>query len=157
MILFPRVWELIEGFKLQCGRRGWKVCQNEDLVDVGGEYHHLIWARHIYPDTFRKVVMNPHASVREGAYYRTVRVSYAAWISPESIAEKILDAFLEGPDLPRKVAIYDISPVYTGDRVCLRMNRTNSIVFREFERFLNEEYSISFRPIYELLQPSQNI
>ncbi len=49
--------------------------------------------------------MDPYVSIKEELSYRTVNVSYLAWISPKSIAEKILDDFLEGPDLSKKVAI----------------------------------------------------
>jgi len=146
-MFFPKVWDLIEGFKIHCDRKGWKLCGNEDIVDTGREYHYFVWTRHIYPSTFKKVVMNPYFPVREGTSYKMVNVSFIAWISPVSISEKVLEIFLETPGLSRKAAIYDTSPLYKGEPMCLRMNETNSIVFQEFERFLTEKYRITFKSL----------
>jgi len=157
MAIFPKVWELIETFKAQCSRKGWKVPENEDVVDVRGECHHLIWTQHIYPNTFGKVAKKSCVAIREGISYRMVNVSYTAWISPEAIAEKIPHVLLEDPDLSSKVAVYDVSPVYKGELVCLKMNRTGSIVFKEFEKFLAEEYSICFKPIHETFRSPRTV
>lgn len=157
MTTFPSVWEFIERFKLKCHKKGWEVFENEDLVDVDGECHRFIWVRHVSPNTFKKVVTNPSVLVKKGASFRTVNVSYVAWISPESIAERILDSLLDAPGLLRKVAVYDVSPVYRGEPVCLKINNTESIVFQEFERFLDKEHMIRVEPIYEVLPSSKNI
>ena len=35
-------------------------------------------------------------------------------------------------------AIYDLSKIYKGEKICVKMNKTESQVFKEFEKFLQE-------------------
>jgi len=145
---FPNVWDIVEKFKRRCKNKGWEICEYEDLVNAGGEYHHLIWTRHVYPSTFKRVAMNPYQSVREGDSYKRVNIAYLAWISQESVSEGTLEILLKNQSLLRKIALYDISPIYKGQPTCLKVNETESPVFQEFERFL-KRYRISFRPMYK--------
>lgn len=158
MMFFPRVWELIERFKVQCDRKGWKICGSEDVINVREAYHYFIWTRQTHPSTFRRVIgSNTRIPIREGTSYRLVSPSYTAWISSEAIAKEALEVFPETPGLSRRVAIYDISPVYKGKFVCLRMNKTDSAVFQEFEKFLSEEFKIEFKSIPKRYLEAQNI
>jgi len=151
MLTFPRIWDIVERFKPECNGKGWKVYENEDLISVGNEYHYFVWTRHLHPSTFQKVIMKTLIPLREGTFHKRVNISYMAWITSESVSKEILRAFLKYPKLSRRVAIYDISPIYKGESICFKINKTESIVFQEFERFLNKKYGIVFKHIYEIL------
>lgn len=58
---------------------------------------------------------------------------------------------MENPELSKRTAIYDLSWVYEGKLICLKLNETDSIVFREFERFLEERWGVELIPAYKLL------
>jgi len=150
MVIVPKVWELIEHFKNRCRLRGWKACEHEDLVEAQGEYHNFLWMHRVHPSTFKNVVMNPCCSIREGITYRTVRASYMAWVLHDSPPESVGQAIIEEPNLSKRVAIYDLSQAYAGRPLCLKINETDSVVFQEFEKFLNIEYELELRPIYRL-------
>ncbi len=147
--IFPKMWELIDKFKECCRLKGWSTFDNEDLIKAENEYHRLIWVNHLHINTFKRVVLNHlwnlHA-IREGVSYRTVRLSYMAWILPETPSESILQTFEESQTLSRKVALYDLSRAYEAHYTCMRKNETESAVLREFEQFLNTEYGIGLEP-----------
>jgi len=149
-MFFPNVWDLVEMFKTERCRKIWKIFEDEDLVNTGTEYHYFVWSRHIRPSTFRRVNKNLRFPIRDGASYRMVDVSYVAWITPEPVSERVTETLDEIPDLSRKIAMYDVSPMYMGRPVCLRINETNSVVFQEFERFLVEKYGVDFKPLHRL-------
>ncbi len=56
----------------------------------------------------------------------------------------------ENPELSKRTAIYDLSRAYSGKPLCLKLNETDSIVFREFERFLKEMWGVELIPAYNL-------
>ncbi|MBS7634760.1 hypothetical protein KEJ34_04600 [Candidatus Bathyarchaeota archaeon] len=87
-------------------------------------------------ETFRKVVAKTHLHVRDGNSYRIADVPYVALISQTAIPKSIINFLLSNPSLLQKVALYDMSPLYEGKRFCLRINETDSSVFRKFEDFL---------------------
>ena len=64
---------------------------------------------------------------------------------------------MKSPNLLRRVAIYDLSHVYKGEKFCLKINETESPVFKEFERFLSEKYKIEFKPIKETISSLTSI
>ncbi len=150
MAIVPKVWELIEHFKNRCRLRGWKACEHEDLIEARGEYHNFLWMHRVHFSTFKNVVMNPQCSIREGITYRTVRASYMAWVLHNSPPQIVGKTIIEEPNLSKRVAIYDLSQAYRGRPLCLKINETDSVVFQEFERFLNTEYRIELRPTYRL-------
>lgn len=149
MAVFPRVWELIERFKDWCRSRGWRTREREDLVEAGGKYHNFLWAQSVNPSTFKTIVSSPlRCALQEGVSYRVVDISYVAWVLPDTLPEDASRLVTEKSDLSRRVAIYDLSRTYAGEPVCLRLNETDSVVFQEFERFLNREYRVKVRPIH---------
>jgi len=150
MTAFPKVWEIIDRFKSLCKSRGWRVCEYEDLVEAEGEYHSFVWAQKVYINTFRRVVANSQCSIREGISCRTVNVSYMAWVLQESPPESAIRMVAEEPRLSKRIATYDLSEAYAGRPLCLKQNETKSVVFQEFEKFLNMEYDIKIQPIYKL-------
>jgi len=116
MITFPRIWEIIEGFKFRCSRKGWRVNRYNDLIDANGKYHYIVWIRRIYPKTFNRVTMNFSIPVRSGLSYRRIPLSYIAWVSHETVDKNLLRNIMKSPNLLRRVAIYDLSHVYKGEK-----------------------------------------
>ena len=78
---FPRVWEILERFKTQCGRKGWKIYRDEDLVWTGREHHHFVWTQHFHPSTFQRVTTNPQCPIRQETSYRMVEDKRARTLS----------------------------------------------------------------------------
>lgn len=147
----PKVWDLINQFKRRCRQVGWWVSEYEDIVNANGEYHVFFWVRKVHPKTFKSVIAKHCAPIREGISYRIVNVSYMAWIFQEPMPENLMFIIVEDSHTLRSTALYDLSGVYAGKPVCLRVNETQSIVFREFEKFLETEYGLNF---VERLPPS---
>lgn len=128
--------------------------EHEDIVEVVDQYHLFIWAWRVNPCTFEKIVSGPlTCGVREGVSYRVVHVSYLAWTLPQSPPENATRLVMERDDLSKKIAVYDLSQAYAGEPICLKLNETNSIVFEEFEKFLNIEYGLELRPKLPPLPP----
>ena len=140
---FPRVWELIDQFKRKCKLRGWWVSEYEDIIQANGEYHNFLWARKVYPKTFKSVITNSYCPIREGLSYRIINVSYTAWLFPEPPLESLILFIARNPRLLKSIALYDLSKAYMGRDLCLKLNETNSVVFREFESFLEREYGLN--------------
>ncbi|MEM1606534.1 MAG: hypothetical protein QXW55_00225 [Candidatus Bathyarchaeia archaeon] len=67
-----------------------------------------------------------------------------AWVFQEPLPENLVPIVVEDPRILRSTAIYDLSEVYVGKPICLRLNETESVVFREFEEFLKTEYGLNF-------------
>jgi len=79
-----------------------------------------------------------------------VDVSYTAWLFPQSPPDKLKQIFEENPELSRRTAIYDLSLVYAGEPLCLKLNETDSKVFNAFEKFLEEELEVEVKPVHKL-------
>lgn len=146
----PKVWELLKRFKDRCQSRGWKTAKHEDWVKVGNEYHNLLWIQTIRPSTFKRVATRHRCAVREGTSYRVVDVSYTAWLLPQAPPTKLMQMVTEDPKLSKRTAIYDLSWVYEGKPICLKLNETDSIVFQELERFLENKWGVELKPAYKL-------
>jgi len=144
-INIPKVWQILSRFKDFCQSKGWKTSRNEDWVMADNEYHNFLWVRKIYPSTFRKVAMNHKCAIREGVSYQVVKTAYTAWLFPEKPPKILMKTVVDDEELLKGTAIYDLSSVYAGKRVCWKLNRTDSEVFREFERFLQENCGIDIK------------
>jgi hypothetical protein len=152
MITIPRVWELIGHFKDECHLKGWKTSENEDWIKVDDEYHNFLWARNIHPSTFKKIVTACKCAIKQGISYRVVKVAYTAWLFPETPSTTLLQTVANNPELTKKIAIYDLSNLYTGEPVCLKLNETRSKVFYEFENFLQKKWGVKLKPVFSLLK-----
>lgn len=140
----PIVWDLIKQFKRRCKLRGWWASPYEDVIYAGGEYHNFLCAKRVYPKTFKIISLNNLYPVRENdTMYRLVNVSYTAWILQEKPPEDIFRILDEDQGMRSHIAVYDLSEAYFEKPICIKLNETSSIVFREFERFLREEYRLS--------------
>lgn len=146
MAVFPKTWELIERFKDHCQSRGWKTSNREDLVKAGNEYHNFLWIQTIHPSTFEKVALNRRSAIRDGSSYRVVDVSYMAWVCSKSPPETLMQKIAKNPKILKGSAIYDLSQAYSGEPVCLKLNETDSEVFQEFEKFLEEDLGVKLKP-----------
>jgi len=142
----PKVWELLKHFKGECESKGWKTSEYGDWVKKGNQYHSFLWTRTVHPATFEKVATSRRCAIRKGVSYQVVDVSYTAWVFPEAPPEKVRQIVMENPELSRRVAIYDLSWAYAGKPVCLKLNETDSKVFREFERFLEKKCGVKIQP-----------
>jgi len=142
----PKVWELLKYFKGQCQSKGWKTSDYGDWVKKGNEYHNFLWTRTVHPSTFEKVAMSRRCAIREGVSYQVVEVSYTAWVFPEAPPEKLRQIVTENPELSKRIAIYDLSWAYAGKPVCLKLNETDSTVFKEFEKFLEQRCGVKIQP-----------
>ena len=147
----PKVWKLLERFKDQCQLKGWKTSEHEDWVKTGeDEYHNFLWIQRIHPSTFEKIASSHRFAIRKGVSYQVVDVSYTAWLFPQSPPENLSQTLKENPELSRRTAIYDLSLAYAGEPLCLNLNETDSKVFQEFEKFLQEKLGIKVKPAHKM-------
>ena len=148
---FPKIWNLIDEFKERCRLRGLEICENEDWVKTDdGEYHNFLWTQTIHPSTFERIAENHKCAIRRGISYCVVDVSYIAWLFQERPPEFLIDGVKKNPELSQKTAIFDLSCAYTGEPLCRKLNETESLVFKEFEQFLKEEWDVIFKPVDEM-------
>jgi hypothetical protein len=141
----PKVWDIMRKFKELCKFHGWKTSESEDWVEIGDQYHNFLLTRSIHPSSFKIIVTNRKCVVREGLFYRIVEAAYTAWLFSETPPENLVNMVFEDPDFSKRVAIYDLSPFLEGKNLCMRMNYTDSLVFREFESFLRRELGVKFK------------
>ena len=147
MILdIPKVWDILRRFKNWCEAKGWKTSESEDWVKKGDKYHNFLWTPTVHLSTFKKIATNHRCAINEGISYRVVDVSYTAWLFPQTPPENMIQVVTEDPELLRRNAIYDLSWMCAGKPVCLKLNKTDSTVFREFESFLEEKFGVKVKP-----------
>lgn len=139
-----RIWELLKNFKERCRFHGWRTSESEDWVEIDGRYHNFLVAKNIHPSSFKSIVFNKKCVVREGAFYRVVEAAYTAWLFSETSPENFLNIILEDENLSKRVAIYDLTSLLKGS-ICFKMNQTDSLVFKEFENFLEKEFKVKLR------------
>ena len=155
VLQIPKIWELLEGFKEQCQLRGWKTSEHEDWVKIGEEYHNFLWIQTVHPSTFKKIAVKHKCAIRKDVSYQVVDVSYTAWLFTQGPSEGLLETVKENPELSRRTAIYDLSWMYAGKPLCLKLNETKSMAFQEFERFLEKKWEVEVKPFQKL--PAQKI
>jgi hypothetical protein len=156
MTKMPRVWEILREFKNLCRGRGWKISEHEDWVEINDEYHNFLWARDVQLSSFKKITGNRKCVVREGFTYRIVDASYTAWLFSKTPSESVIRTILESPDISSRTALYDLSPLLEGESICVKLNHTESLVFREFESFLRDEFKVDLKPFSLLSSPEIN-
>jgi hypothetical protein len=144
----PKVWKIMTNFKNSCKDHGWKTSETEDWVEADEEYHNFLCAKSIHPSCFRSIIKSGKCVIREGLSYRVVEASYTAWLLSEPPSEALTNAIFENPELPKRVAVYDLSPLFEGQNKCFKLNNTESNVFNEFESFLAKKMKVKFEPFY---------
>jgi hypothetical protein len=137
-----RVWDILRKFKSFCQHLGWRTCENEDWVETDGGYHNFLWARDVHLSSFKRIITNGKCVIPEGSSYRVLRPAYSAWLFSDTPPETLIKTVLEDPDISSRIALYDLSPLFEGKNLCVRLNNTASTVFKEFEGFLRKEYGL---------------
>lgn len=145
----PKVWDLLSRFKEACRRKGWKTSAYKDVVRVGDEYHSFIGTRKTHPSTFQRITSNKKLAIPGGKSYHIVDVSYTAWVFQQQPSKQLIETLATSSDLYRKTALYDLSNMYKGKPLCLRLNETESLAFKEFEKFLKETYGVETKALYK--------
>ncbi len=146
-----KLCELLFEFKGKCRFLGWKVSEHEDWVHVDNQYHNFLWTRTIYPSTFRKIAKASKCAIRSGASYQVINTDYDAWLFLESPPDEVIRAVMADQSLTRNTAIYDLSGLCEGKSTCLKLNSTDSRVFKEFEDFLQKKYGVRFSWVQGML------
>jgi len=146
----PRVWEILRSFKCDCETLGWNVSENEDWVKAEGLYHNFLWIRTIRPAALKQIALKHRCAIRRRASYDIVDVAYIALLLHETPSEELLQ-IVQDPELAERVALYDLSSIYSDEPTCLRLNQTDSRVFMEFEKFLERKWKIKFKQIQDLI------
>ena len=160
--------DIIQSFEEYCNKsKSWQTYESEDLVQVKNSFHKLIWIHNLLPETFKSVVMNPSCTIQSSPKFfepfgyvdgyvpkkcpfRTVRISFMAWVLPKQPSIAILEFFERKPQIQKRVALYDLSRFCRSESICAKLNKTKSPVFEEFERFLVNCYGTKFEPISPL-------
>jgi hypothetical protein len=96
-----------------------------------------------------KIAESKKRAVAHGRSYDVVEISYTAWVFQQPPSRELLETLSLNRELSRKTALYDLSGVYQGKPLCLKLNETKSPVFDEFEKFLKESYGVETKPFYE--------
>jgi len=149
MMRMSRVWEILRKFKDVCSFHGWRTSESEDWIKIGDEYHSFLWARDVHPSSFKRIVSNRKCVVREGLSYHIVEASYTAWLFSETPSEALVKTVFENPDFSERIAIYDLSSLLKGKSTCVKLNNTNSPVFKEFEHFLRDQMKVKLKSLSE--------
>lgn len=142
-----KIWEILEVFKNQCKRRGWRTSENEDWIKTDEGYHNFLWTRDVPISSFKRIVANEKCVIREGLSYRVVEASYTAWLFSEKSSGAVIKLVYENPSFSSKIALYDLSQMLGGKGLCTRLNDTDSPVFKEFESFLRNELKAKITPV----------
>ncbi len=145
----PLVWDLLKRFKESCQRKGWKTSDYDDIVMIDDEYNNFIGTRTIHPSTFKRIASSKKLAVPEGKSYRVIDVSYTAWVFQQPPSEQLVKTLTKDSELSKKTALYDLSGVYRGKPLCLKLNETDSVAFDEFEKFLKKTYGVETKSLYE--------
>ena len=139
----PQVWDILTRFKGNCHARGWKPSEREDWVMTeDGKYHNFLWVQTVHPTTFAKIASKHKCAINKGTYYEVVNVSYTAWLFTRSLPETCVEVVQTNPELSNITALYDLSPLYSGDSFYFQKNGTDSVVLEAFEQFLKTELGI---------------
>ena len=139
MFTTPKVWKLINDFKSKCFSMGWKTSETYDwILTDDHKYHTFIWAKIIYPSSFERIALSRKCIVKEGLNYKVVEASYYAWVFEDSPPKSLWEKVLTIEEISKNNAIYDLSGIHKGEKICVKINKTKSRVFKEFEKFLRE-------------------
>ena len=156
----PNAWELLTRFKGWCRLKGWETSEHGDWVKTGdNKYHNFLWSQTVHPSTFKKIAGKHKCVLHNGTFYQVVDVSYTAWLFLQSPPENIVKKVRENPRCSKTTSIYDLSHAFTDKPFYLKLNETNSIVLKEFERFLEEELAVEVNSIHKIrpsLQHAKN-
>jgi len=156
MMKMPKIWDILKRFKDLCRLNGWKTSESHDWVKIDDKYHNFLWARNIHPSSFKSIVTNSKCVVREGLSYRVVKASYTAWLFSETPSKNLVETISKNPDFSKRIALYDVSSLVEGKKLCVKLNQTDSPIFQEFENFLKDEFEVRLQPLFKSKVDSEN-
>jgi len=143
-----KVWELLERFKDQCKLRDWEISEHEDWIKTSdGKYHNFQWIQSVHPSTFDRICGNHKIAIRNDVSYQVINASYIAWMFLKSPPENMIRKVKQNPEHSKRIALYDLSQALTDKSPCLKLNKTDSKVFKEFETFITSEFGIEIEPM----------
>lgn len=145
-----KIWDILNHFKQFCRLRGWRTSESEDWVELNDNYHNFLWTRNVNPTSFKAIISNRKCVVRKGLFYSIVEPSHLAWVLSEVPSEDLVRTVLENSDFSRRIAIFDLSPLFEGKNLCIKLNSTDSPVFHEFETFLQSELKVRVESLQSL-------
>lgn len=138
----PRILETMIKFKRECNSKDWRALEKEDLIEVDGMYHSFILTRNIRPSVFKRVACSRKFAIPGERGYKVVDVAYTAWLFLERLPKELTQlVFKKEPSLAVTNSIYDLAQAYLVEPEVIVFNRTDSEVFQEFERFLENKWS----------------
>jgi hypothetical protein len=144
-----KVWELLEDFKNLSKMHSWNTSEHEDWIKTkDGKYHNFIWIQSVHPFTFDRICSDYKIAIRDEISYHVIKISYIAWLFLKSPPENIVRKVKQNPKYKERIAIYDLSQALNDKFPCLKLNKTDSKVFREFEKFMKHKLGIEIEDIY---------
>lgn len=141
-----KIWEIVALFMRRCRSKGWQVIEREDIIKRNEEFHNILWTRKIQLSTFKSIAAKETSTIEEGTSYRPVNVSYNAWICATPLSDSLKQTIAKKPELLKRNAIYDLSE-NRAKGAAKKLNKTDSEVFQEFEKFLKDELRFELSPI----------
>jgi len=142
-----RIPGILNNFKNSCKHRGWKTSEEEDWVKTDEGFHSFLWTKEVTSSSFKRVASERKCVISEGFAYRVVQASYTAWLFPQTPPEDLVRIITENPDFSDRTAVYDLSLLLEGEKMCPRINNTVSSVFKEFENFLKQTLHARFEQL----------
>jgi len=146
-----KIWDIIQSFKDTCQSLGWRASENEDWIYLDKKYHNFLWTKTIHPSAFKKIAKASKVAVKEGVSYHVVNVDYSAWLFSETPREELVKMVIHDHNLGRTTALYDLSGMNSSRPTCLKLNSTESKVFRMFEDYLRKKWGVEFRSAEDIV------
>lgn len=154
----PRVWEIMSQFREYCRSKGWKTLETEGWVQADGKYHNFLQSAHVHPATLKRVSSCPRMAIPKGKKYVVVHVAYTSWIFTEIRSGELATyarMVIKDPKLVETTAIYDLTQAYLMSPQVMKLNKTDSEVFREFEYFLKTRWKLEFIDLEDYLREAK--
>jgi hypothetical protein len=145
MKMVPKIMAILDKFKESCNLHGWKTAEAEDWVEADDKYHSFLWTRNLHLSSFKRIMSKSRCVVRRGLSYEVVDASYVAWLFLEKPLEDVVKEVAENPDFSARTALYDLSAIPEGKVIAIKVNKTDSPVFQEFEQFLKDEFGLKLK------------
>jgi len=136
----PTPLSLVERFFEHCREMGWTTGEFSDFVKHGEKYYCFVWVKSSYQGRIPEILMDNRSSILEEGGYGVRNLNYKALIFREPPPPSLINALARDSQLSKRVAVYDLSPLYEGEEVCRCLNETETLVYREFEDFLRKRY-----------------
>lgn len=134
---------IMRGFRDWCRlwRQSWKWNEKGHRYTCAGAIHGFVHQGKMNASPLSQLVETYRKSFREAEPFPPLR-AYIALVFTDAPPLNV-HVVLGDPDLLGEVALFDLSEACRGRRFGVTINRTDSVVFREFEVFLATIYGIT--------------